>query len=165
MILNRDGWPPLGTDQPSRRDLLLLLPVDTTQRVTDLHIQVTGESGLVASAEPAALAPAPEALETRTYLPDLGPAAADGHRVVKGWIARVPVTLTPTKPWDIGGDRYPLRVTATYYVPGTAGCAPSARAPQLRLKYPAPSTKWESLRRFCPLYVLARPSRRWRRTR
>jgi hypothetical protein len=117
-ILNRDEWPPLGTDEPSRRDLLLLLPVDATQRVSDLHIQVTGESGLIADADPSALTPAPEALETRTYLPDFGPAASDGHRVLNGWIARVPVTLTPTKPWDIGGDRYPLRVTASYSVSG-----------------------------------------------
>jgi len=33
-ILNRDEWPPLGTDEPTRRDLLVLLPVDTAQRVT-----------------------------------------------------------------------------------------------------------------------------------
>jgi hypothetical protein len=117
-ILNRDEWPPLGTDEPTRRDLLVLLPVDASQRVTDLHIQVAGENGLDVAASPDRLAPAPEALETRTYANDLGPAAADGHHVGTGWVARVPVTLTPTKPWDIGGDRYPLRVTATYQVAG-----------------------------------------------
>lgn len=117
-ILNRDEWPPLSTDEPSRRDLLLLLPVDFTQRVSDLRIQVAGESGLLAAADPSTLAPAPDALETRAYLPDLGPTASDGHHVVKGWVARVPVTLTPTKPWDIGGDRYPLRVTASYSISG-----------------------------------------------
>src|SRR5579872_4493785 len=42
-ILNRDAAI-LGTDLPSRRDLLLLLPVDATQSVTDLHIQVAGEN-------------------------------------------------------------------------------------------------------------------------
>jgi hypothetical protein len=115
-ILNRDEWPPFGTDEPTRRDLLVLLPVDATQRVTDLHIQVTGENGLEVTADPEKLAPAPEALETRTYANDFGPAAADGHHVVTGWVARVPVTLTPTKPWDVGGVRYPLRVTATYKV-------------------------------------------------
>ena len=117
-ILNRDDWPPLPTDEPSRRDLLLLLPVDATNRVSDLHIQVAGESGLIVAADPSALAPASEALESRAYLPDLGPAASDGHHVVNGWVARVPVTLTPTKPWDIGGDRYPLRVTANYSISG-----------------------------------------------
>jgi hypothetical protein len=116
-ILNRDDAA-LATDRPSSRDLLLLLPVDATQPVADLHIEVMGESGLTATADPAALAPIQGALETRTYANDLGPAAADGHHVIRGWVARVPVTLTPTKPWDIGGDRYPLRVTATYYVAG-----------------------------------------------
>jgi hypothetical protein len=115
-ILNRDEWPPLGTDQPTRRDLLVLLPVDATQRVTDLRIQVMGENGLEVTAPAEKLAPAPEALETHTYANDSGPAAADGHHVVSGWVARVPVMLTPTKPWDIGGVRYPLRVTATYQV-------------------------------------------------
>jgi len=117
-ILNRDAWPPLGTDERTQRDLLVLLPVDASQRVTDLHIQIAGENGLDATADPGALAAAARHLETRTYANDLGPAAADGHRVVTGWVARVPVTLNPTKPWDIGGDRYPLNVTATYRVGG-----------------------------------------------
>jgi hypothetical protein len=116
-ILNRDDAP-LGTDEPARRDLLLLLPVDTTQRVTDLRVNVIGESGLEATVDPTALSVATESLETHTYANDLGPAAADGHHVVTGWVARLPVTLTPTKPWDIGGDRYPLRVMATYHVAG-----------------------------------------------
>ena len=117
-ILNRNEWPPFGTDKPTRRDLLILLPVDTIQRVTDLHIQLVGEYGLEVTAPPEKLAPSPEALETRIYQNDSGPAAADGHHIVKGWVARVPVTFTPTKPWDIGGDRYPLQVTATYHVEG-----------------------------------------------
>jgi hypothetical protein len=117
-ILNRDEWPPLGTDEAAHRDLLVLLPVDVTQRVTDMHIQVIGESGLEVTVPPEKLSPAPEALETHTYPNDTGPAAADGHHVVTGWVARVPIALTPTKPWDIGGVRYPLRVNATYHVAG-----------------------------------------------
>lgn len=117
-ILNRDQWPPLGTDEPTQRDLLVLLPVDFTQHVDDLHIQVMGESGLEVTAPADKLSPAPEALETHTYPNDTGPAAADGHHVVTGWVARIPITLTPTKPWDIGGVRYPLRVNATYQVAG-----------------------------------------------
>ena len=115
-ILNRDEWPPLGTDEAAHRDLLVLLPVDATQRVTDMHIQLTGESGLEVTAPSDKLAPAPESLETHTYPNDTGPAAADGHHVVTGWVARIPITLIPTKPWDIGGVRYPLRVNATYQV-------------------------------------------------
>ena len=117
-ILNRDEWPPLGTDEAAHRDLLVFLPVDVTQRVSDVHIQVIGESGLEVTAPPEKLAPAPEALETHTYPNDTGPAAADGHHVVTGWVARVPIALTPTKPWDIGGVRYPLRVNASYQVAG-----------------------------------------------
>jgi len=53
-------------------------------------------------------------LSKRTIYPnDTGPAAADGHHVLNGWVVRIPVTLTPTNPWDIGGVRYPLRVTGT----------------------------------------------------
>jgi hypothetical protein len=117
-ILNRDEWPPFGTDEPTHRDLLILLPVDSTQPVTDLRIQVLGENGLEVSAIPEKLAPAPQALETHTYQSDSGPAAADGHHVVTGWMARVPITMIPTQPWDIGGVRYPLRVNATYHVAG-----------------------------------------------
>jgi hypothetical protein len=117
-ILNRDEWPPLGTDEPARRDLLVLLPVDATQSVTGLHIEIHGESGLEVAAPEGKLSPTPETLETHTYPNDTGPAAGDGHHVVTGWVARIPITLTPTKPWDIGGVRYPLRVNATYQVAG-----------------------------------------------
>jgi hypothetical protein len=117
-ILNRDEWPPFGTDEPTRRDLLVLLPVDTTQRVTDVHLQVVGENGLEVTVTPDALAPKPEALETHTYPSDTGPPAADGHHVGTGWVVRIPVTLIPTQPWDIGGVRYPLKVTGTYQVAG-----------------------------------------------
>src|ERR1700732_1915975 len=44
-LLNREVEP-LGTDELTRRDMLLLLPVDATQTVTDLHVQIVGESGL-----------------------------------------------------------------------------------------------------------------------
>ncbi len=165
VILNRDEWPSLGTDQPSRRDLLLLLPVDSSERVSDLHIQVTGESGLVASAETAALAPAPEALETRTYLPDLGPAAADGHRVVKGWIARVPVTLTPTKPWDIGGDRYPLRVAATYFVSGDSRMRTFSARAAVEAQVASAIYEMGIASAILPLVCFGAAFRRWKQTR
>ena len=70
--------------------------------------------------DPAALDSAAPHLETRTYPNDSVRPRADGHHVATGWVARVPVTLNPTKPWDIGGDRYPLTVTATYRVAGEA---------------------------------------------
>jgi hypothetical protein len=117
-ILNRDE--PIGTDENTRRDLLILLPVEADQRVEKLNIRVSGGAGLQADADADALATAGQHLETHRYLNDLGPAAADGHHVVTGWVARVPITLNPTKPWDIGGDRYPLTVSATYRVGGDA---------------------------------------------
>ena len=116
-ILNRDTEP-LGIDVSTQQDLLILLPIDVNQRITDLHVQIAGQSGLQVTTDASAGDRAGEHLETRTYTNNLGPAAADGHRIGKGWVARVPVTFTPTHPWDIGGVRYPFDVTATYYVVG-----------------------------------------------
>jgi hypothetical protein len=116
-ILNREDLMAMGTDQETRRDLLLLLPVDTSQTVTNLHVELIGENGLqVRATDQDALNVAAPHLETRAYLNDSGPPTTDGHHLTSGWIARVPITINPTKPWDIGGDRYPLTVKATYYV-------------------------------------------------
>jgi len=162
-ILNRDEWPPFGTDKPSRRDLFVLLPVDATERVLDLHIQIAGESGLELSANPQGLSPAPEALETRTYANDSGPAAADGHHVVTGWVARVPVTLTPTRPWDIGGDRYPLRVTATYQVAGENRTFGARAAVDAQVSNAIYEMGVASL--ILPIVCFGAAFRRWRLTR
>jgi hypothetical protein len=116
-ILNRDGTP-IGIDESTHRDLFILLPVEADRRILDLRIQITGDSGLNVAADANAIARAGQELETRTYANNLGPAAADGHRIGKGWVARVPVTLTPTNPWDIGGVRYPFEVKATYRIAG-----------------------------------------------
>lgn len=164
-ILNRDEWPPFGTDEASERDLLVLLPVDSTQRVSDLHLQVTGENGLEVTAPVVKLSPSPEALETHTYPNDSGPAAADGHHVVTGWIARIPVTLTPTKPWDVGGVRYPLRVTATYQVAGeTAPRTFSARA-AIDAEVSRAIYEMGVASLLFPLVCFGAAFKRWRRTR
>jgi hypothetical protein len=164
-ILNRDEWPPLGTDEPTHRDLLVLLPVDATQRVSDLHIQVTGEDGLEVAASPEKLAPAPEALETRTYPNDLGPAAADGHHVVTGWVARVPVTLTPTKPWDVGGVRYPLRVAATYQVAGESQMRTFSARAAIDAQVASAIYEMGIASAILPLVCFGAAFRRWRLTR
>ncbi len=117
-MLNRDE--PIGTDKSTRRDLLILLPVETSQPVDNLDIHISAGAGMTAVADSAALAAAGKSLETHTYMNDQGPMATDGHHVVTGWVARVPLTLTPTNPWDIGGDRYPLAVAATYRLDGDA---------------------------------------------
>ncbi len=117
-ILNREEDWPLGTDETAHRDLLLLLPVDADRRVTGFRASIAGEDGLLATAVTAALEqPAPQ-LESRHYPAGTGPAAEDGHHVVTGWVVRIPVALMPTKPWDIGGNHYPLTVSATYDVAG-----------------------------------------------
>jgi hypothetical protein len=162
-ILNRDEWPPFGTDEPNRRDLLVLLPVDSTQRVIDLRIQVTGENGLEVTADPNKLAFAPEALEAHTYANDSGPAAADGHHVVTGWVARVPVTLIPTKPWDVGGVRYPLRVTAVYQVAGESRTF-SARS-AIDAQVGSAIYEMGIASAILPLVCFGAAFSRWRRTR
>jgi len=164
-ILNRDEWPPLGTDESARRDLLVLLPVDATQRVTDVRIQVVGENGLEVTAPAEKLAPAPEALETRTYANDSGPAAADGHHVVMGWVARVPLTLTPTKPWDIGGVRYPLRLTATYQVAGESGMRTFSARAAIDAQVSSAIYEMGVASSILPLVCFGAAFRRWRRTR
>jgi hypothetical protein len=164
-ILNRDEWPPFGTDEPTRRDLLVLLPVETAQCVTDVHLQVVGENGLQAAASPDALAPATAPLETRAYPTDSGPPAADGHHVVNGWVVRIPVTLTPTKPWDIGGARYPLRVTGTYQVAGES--APRTFSARAAIDAQVSRAVYEmgAASLILPLVCFASAFKRWRQTR
>jgi ABC-type transport system involved in multi-copper enzyme maturation permease subunit len=164
-ILNRDEWPPFGTDEATRRELLVLLPVEATQRVSDVHLQVIGENGLEATASPEAVAPAPEALETHTYANDLGPAAADGHHVVNGWVARIPVTLTPTKPWDIGGVRYPLKVTGTYQVAGESQMRTFSARAAIDAQVARAIYEMGIASLILPLVSFGAAFRRWRRTR
>jgi len=117
-VLNREDMWPLGTDQQTHRDLLLLLPLEAGVTVTDLRTKIAGEDGLLITADDTALEQATPQLETHHFQNESGPTAADGHHVVNGLIARIPITLDPTKPWDIGGDRYPLSITASYDVAG-----------------------------------------------
>jgi hypothetical protein len=116
-ILNREDLMAMSTDVNTRRDLLVLLPVDASQRISELHIQLIGEDGLeVTPVDPLVLDHAVSQLETHSYPNDSGPVDNAGRRVTNGWVARVPVDFNPTKPWDIGGDRYPLTVKATYRI-------------------------------------------------
>jgi len=158
LILTRETEP-LATDERTRKDMLLLLPVDATQSVTDLSVQVVGENGLQVTSD------APPQLEAHTYARDAGPAAEDGHRIVNGWIARVPVTLMPGKPWDIGGNRYPLSVAATYNVT----LAPQTRKFSARAAVEAQvsSAIYEmgAASSVLPLLCLGAAFTRWRRTR
>ena len=157
-ILNRQAAP-LATDEPTHRDLLLLLPVDAAQSVTGLRVRVAGEGGLqlTADREPQ--------LELHTYQPDAGPPAPDGRHISNGWIARVPVTLVPAKPWDIGGNRYPLGVTATFQVaPGAEPHTFSSRG-AIEAQVPGAIYEMGTAASILPFFCLIAAFNRWRRTR
>ncbi len=163
-ILNRDATP-IGTDQDTRQDLLILLPVETSRAVTDFSLRLDGQSGLTVVVDPAALASKTPPLEEHTYDNDVGPLAPDGHHVKTGWIARVPVTVHPTSPWDIGGDRYPLNVTATYTPAGeTAPRTVAARA-AVNAQVPAGMYEMAAGGAILPMFCFGAAIVRWRRTR
>jgi ABC-type transport system involved in multi-copper enzyme maturation permease subunit len=161
-ILNRDAWP-IGTGRATAQDLLLFLPEDATSRISDFHVQVSGENGLEATVDRSAAGHGAQELETHTYPRDAGPAAADGHRVATGWVARVPVTLVPSKPWDIGGDRYPLGVSATYAVDGKPRTFTARGAVDAEVASAIYEMGFASI--LLPLFCLGAAVARWRRTR
>ena len=163
-VLNRDEWP-LGTDQSSQRDLLLLLPIETSHRVTNVHAKVTGEDGLEIAVDEGALNRAESNLEAHTYTNDSGPVGADGQHIASGWVVRIPVMLDPTKPWDIGGDRYPLSIAATYQVAGESQVrAFNARA-AIDAEVASAIYQMGLAASFLPLLCFGAAIRRWRRTR
>lgn len=156
-LLNRETAA-LSTDAPNSQDLLLLLPVDASMSISDVHVELTGESGLqMMEGQPA--------LEKHTYANETGPAAGDGRRIVNGWIARVPVTLLPARPWDIGGNRYALNVTATY----RTGSDPQTRTFNARGAVEAQVAgaiyEMGAASSLLPLLCFAAAFRRWRATR
>jgi hypothetical protein len=162
-ILNRDAWP-IGTDDDTRQDLLILLPVDTTERVSQLSVRVDGERGLTATVEPAAVASAVQHLEPHAFDENVGPVAIDGHHVRSGWIARVPVTLHPTSPWDIGGDRYPLTIAATYASEGEEPHSLTART-AVNAQVGTGLFEMAAVGSILPLLCFVASITRWRRTR
>jgi ABC-type transport system involved in multi-copper enzyme maturation permease subunit len=163
-VLNREDWP-LATDRSNPRDLLLFLPVDASKRVTNLRAAIARGDGLEITADPDALSQAEPVLETRSYPNDSGPTGTDGQRIATGWMVRIPLTFNPTKPWDIGGDRYPLTITATYDVAGesqprtfNARAAVDAQVANAIYQMGAAAC-------FFPLLCLGAGFARWRRTR
>ena len=165
-ILNRDDMMAMSTDETTRRDLLVLLPVDSGEPVTLLHMQLIGEDGLeVTAVDPRVLDDAVPQLEAHAYPNESGPVDASGRRLTSGWVARIPVDLNPTKPWDIGGDRYPLTVRAAYRIGGDAQIrAFSARAAIDAQVGPAIYEMGIASSIF-PLLCIGAAIARWRRTR
>src|SRR5262249_6526951 len=163
-ILNRDTAP-LGIDESTHRDLFVLLPVDSRQPLSDLRIDVSGDAGLRVFVDSTAMAQASERLETRLYPGESGPTATDGHRIDTGWVVRLPVSLMPTQPWDIGGVRYPLDVKVTYRADGSA--QPQTLTSRAAVEAEISSAVYEMSGAsailpaicFCAAFV------RWRRTR
>lgn len=165
-ILNREDVMAMNTDQTSRRDLLILLPVDASEHIHDLRLQLIGEDGLQATAADASLLDdATSHLEAHQYPNDTGPADQGGRRLTNGWIARVTVDFNPTKPWDIGGDRYPLTVKATYRIGNDPGpCTFAARAAIDAQVGPA-IYEMGVASSLLPLFCVGAAVVRWRRTR
>ena len=126
----------------------------------DLQVHVSGDAGLKVVADPN-----PPRLETHTYAADVGPIASDGHHVTSGWIARVPITLTPTQPWDIGGLRYPLNVAATYRLAGDARPASLTARGAVDAQVASAIYEMGVAAAILPLFCLGAAITRWRRTR
>ena len=163
-VVNRDTSA-IPTDETTRRDLLVMLPIDTSQNVHDLHVTVSGEGGLDISLDPITAQPFPDRLETREYPNDSGPPAADGRHITSGWIVRVPVVFNPTHIWDIGGMRYPFDVIVTY----RAGDDPQLRTFNARAALDAQVApaiyEMGAASAALPLVCFVAAFRRWRRTR
>jgi hypothetical protein len=157
-ILNRQTAP-IGTNERTPQDFLLLLPVDTAQSVTDLRVGIAGENGLTVT-----VGAAPQ-LEPHTYANDAGPPAADGRHIVTGWVARVPATLMPVKPWDLGGNRYPLGVTATYHVAPEAQARTFSARGAVEAEVSSAIYEMGAASSVLPLICLGAALVRWRRTR
>jgi hypothetical protein len=163
-ILNWDRSA-LATGQSRHADLLIALPVDTASSVTNLRATLEGGDGLGLTAAPLALnQPAPP-LETRNYPNDSGPQMPDGSRLTSGWFVRIPVTLDPENPWDIGEDRYAFNIAATYNVPGDT--MPHSFEEHAGIAAQVPGAWYQMALATCilPLICFGAAFARWRRTR
>jgi len=163
-ILNRDTAP-VGIGESTRRDLFVLLPVDANQPITDVHVEVRGDAGLQVSTDDHAIGQPSEQLETRDYPGDSGPLTPDGHRISRGWVIRVPVTLTPTHPWDVGGVRYPMDVKVAYRV--DEATQPQTFTSRVAVEAEVSSAVYEmsAASAIIPVMCFGAAFIRWRRTR
>ena len=164
-LLNRDKWPAFPTGKTTNQDLLVLLPIETGRSIADLTIQVAGRNGLRASIDVTPAGDAVHHLETRVYAGDTGPIDPDGRHIRSGWVARVPVSLMPTGPWDVGGVRYPLDVTATYHLSGDVQPRTVAMRAAIEAQIPNALVQMSAAGSVLPLLCLLAALIRWRRTR
>jgi hypothetical protein len=127
--------------------------------VDNLSIKVTGDNGLTVNTDGG------QELETHDFANDSGPLVADGQHLAAGWVARVPVTLEPARPWDIGGNRYPLTVTATYNVPLDAHARTFNARGAVEAQVPNAIYEMGFASAILPLLCLGAALRRWRQTK
>jgi hypothetical protein len=163
-VVNRDTWP-VATDETTRGDLLVLLPVAAAQPIHDLHVTVSGEGGLDIALDPMTRQLSAENLETREYPNDSGPPGPDGRHIAKGWVARVPVALNPSHIWDIGGMRYPFDVIATYRVGGEPALRTFNARAAIDAQVAPAIYEMGAASSVLPLLCFGAAFRRWRRTR
>lgn len=77
---------------------------------------------------------------------------------------RIPVTLNPTKPWDIGGDRYPLTVTATYQIGGESQAHSFSARAAVDAQVSRAISEMGFAASILPLFCIVAALVRWRRT-
>lgn len=157
-LLNRETAT-LGTDEPNLEEILLLLPVEASQSVTGLRVEIVGENGLQLTTG------SPHQLEPHTYANDAGPVGVDGRHILNGWIARVPATMIPAKPWDIGGNRYALNITATYQVASDAQPRTFSARGAVEAEVSSAIYEMGAASSVLPLICFGAAFIRWRRTR
>ena len=73
--------------------------------------------------------------------------------------------MNPTEPWDIGGNRYPLTVTATYCVEGDRQPRTLQRRAAIDAEVASAIYEMGAASAILPLLCFGAAFRRWRRTR
>jgi hypothetical protein len=137
----------------------MLLPVDAAQHVESLNVKVAGDNGLTVNTD------GTQELETHDYTNDSGPVMTDGQHLASGWVARVPVTMDPANPWDIGGNRYPLTVTASYNVAQDGHPRTFNSRGAVEAQVPGAIYQMGIVSSILPLLCLGAAISRWRRTK
>jgi hypothetical protein len=75
------------------------------------------------------------------------------------------VTFTPTQPWDIGGVRYPLRVTGSYQVAGESQMRTFSARAAIDAQVSKAIYEMGAASLILPLVCFGAAFKRWRQTR
>jgi hypothetical protein len=75
------------------------------------------------------------------------------------------VTINPTHPWDIGGDRYPLTVKATYRVDNETPPRQFSSRAAIDAQVASGIYEMGIASMLLPAFCFGAAIRRWRRTR